>query len=137
VGSNPTPGIRGAVHTCANVRSVQELRRVQALVDLGLNDCAETQINLPFITAVESVPKHLNQRLTRSKLNDLTAELVDRVVGRRLPGASQTWCLPTDDHTRREISGHRLGVPRGDRSRDAEGACWHAVPLWRHMCLGS
>jgi hypothetical protein len=44
VGSNPTPGIRGAVHTYANVRSVQELHRVQALVDLGLNDCAVARL---------------------------------------------------------------------------------------------
>ncbi|MGE5636761.1 MAG: molecular chaperone DnaK [Nocardioidaceae bacterium] len=46
-----------------------------------LSSAQETQINLPFITAVESVPKHLNQRLTRSKLNELTADLLERVVG--------------------------------------------------------
>src|SRR3954471_24078354 len=46
-----------------------------------LSSAQETQINLPFITAVESVPKHLNVRLTRSKLNELTADLLDRVVG--------------------------------------------------------
>ena len=40
MGSNPTPGIRGAVHTRPNVRSLQELRRVQALFELGVNDCA-------------------------------------------------------------------------------------------------
>jgi hypothetical protein len=40
VGSSPTPGIRIAVHSYANVCSLQELRRVEALVDLGLNDCA-------------------------------------------------------------------------------------------------
>ncbi|HEX8743562.1 MAG TPA: Hsp70 family protein, partial [Thermoleophilaceae bacterium] len=46
-----------------------------------LSSAQETQINLPFITAVDSVPKHLNQRLTRAKLNELTASLLDRVVG--------------------------------------------------------
>ena len=46
-----------------------------------LSSTQETQINLPFITAVDSVPKHLNQRLTRAKLNELTAELLERVVG--------------------------------------------------------
>src|SRR5207302_929140 len=46
-----------------------------------LSSAQETQINLPFITAVDSVPKHLNQRLTRAKLNELTADLLDRVVG--------------------------------------------------------
>jgi molecular chaperone DnaK len=46
-----------------------------------LSSTQETQINLPFITAVDSVPKHLNQRLTRAKLNELTADLLERVVG--------------------------------------------------------
>jgi molecular chaperone DnaK len=46
-----------------------------------LSSAQETQINLPFITAVESVPKHLNQRLTRAKLNELTSDLLERVVG--------------------------------------------------------
>src|SRR3954463_7146636 len=45
-----------------------------------LSSAQEPQITLPFITAVDSVPKHLNVRLTRSKLNELTAELLDRVV---------------------------------------------------------
>src|SRR4030088_3539010 len=44
-----------------------------------LSSAEETKINLPFITAIDSVPKHLNQRLTRSKLNELTADLLDRV----------------------------------------------------------
>ena len=40
MGSHPTPGIRIGLHTHANVRSLQDLRRVQVLFDLGLNDCA-------------------------------------------------------------------------------------------------
>jgi hypothetical protein len=40
VGSNPTPGIRLALHYRANMRSLEEISRVQALVGLGLNDCA-------------------------------------------------------------------------------------------------
>ncbi len=46
-----------------------------------LSSAQETQINLPFITAVDSVPKHLNQRLTRAKLNELVSELLARVEG--------------------------------------------------------
>ena len=38
-------------------------------------------INLPFITAVEGQPKHLDLKLTRSKLNELTADLLERIVG--------------------------------------------------------
>ncbi len=58
-------------------RLYQEAEKAKA----ELSSAQETQINLPFITAVDSVPKHLNQRLTRAKLNELTASLLDRVVG--------------------------------------------------------
>src|SRR5215210_7074072 len=58
-------------------RLYQEAEKAKA----ELSSAQETQINLPFITAVDSVPKHLNQRITRSKLNELTSDLLDRVVG--------------------------------------------------------
>ncbi|MDQ3587251.1 MAG: molecular chaperone DnaK, partial [Actinomycetota bacterium] len=58
-------------------RLYQEAEKAKA----ELSSTQETQINLPFITAVDSVPKHLNQRLTRAKLGELTAELIERVVG--------------------------------------------------------
>ncbi len=60
--------------------ALQRLYQEAEKAKTELSTTQETQINLPFITAVDSVPKHLNQRLTRSKLNELTAELVDRVV---------------------------------------------------------
>jgi molecular chaperone DnaK len=58
-------------------RLYQEAEKAKA----ELSSAQETQINLPFITAVDSVPKHLNERLTRAKLNELTSALLDRVVG--------------------------------------------------------
>jgi molecular chaperone DnaK len=58
-------------------RLYQEAEKAKA----ELSSTQETQINLPFITAVDSVPKHLNQRLTRAKLGELTSELLNRVVG--------------------------------------------------------
>src|ERR671912_155058 len=61
--------------------ALQRLYQEAEKAKTELSSAQETQINLPFITAVDSVPKHLNQRLTRSKLNELTAQLVDRVVG--------------------------------------------------------
>src|SRR5438552_17629449 len=39
------------------------------------------QINLPFITATQEGPKHLDLQLTRAKLNELSAELLERTVG--------------------------------------------------------
>ena len=58
-------------------RLYQEAEKAKA----ELSSAQETQINLPFITAVDSVPKHLNERLTRAKLNELVASLIDRLVG--------------------------------------------------------
>jgi molecular chaperone DnaK len=58
-------------------RLYQEAEKAKA----ELSSAQETQINLPFITAVDSVPKHLNERLTRARLNELTSALLDRVVG--------------------------------------------------------
>jgi len=58
-------------------RLYQEAEKAKA----ELSSAQETQINLPFITAVDSVPKHLNERLTRAKLNELVGSLLDRLVG--------------------------------------------------------
>ncbi len=58
-------------------RLYQEAEKAKA----ELSSAQETQINLPFITAVDSVPKHLNQRLTRAKLNELCSDLLKRVEG--------------------------------------------------------
>ncbi|MEK6228567.1 MAG: molecular chaperone DnaK [Actinomycetota bacterium] len=56
-------------------RLYQEAEKAKA----ELSSAQETQINLPFITAVDSVPKHLNQRITRAKLNELVVELLGRI----------------------------------------------------------
>src|ERR671918_95609 len=54
----------------------------QATKDAGkVAGLEETQISLPFITAVEGEPRHLEMKLTRAKLNELTGDLLERVVG--------------------------------------------------------
>src|SRR4051794_14308994 len=69
------------VDLSADKMALQRLYQEAEKAKTELSSAQETQINLPFITAVDSVPKHLNQRITRSKLNELTADLLDRVVG--------------------------------------------------------
>src|ERR687889_379247 len=61
--------------------SLQRLYEAAEKAKIELSSTQETQISLPFITAVEGQPKHLDLKLTRSKLNELTGELLDRVVG--------------------------------------------------------
>jgi molecular chaperone DnaK len=61
--------------------ALQRLYEAAEKAKVELSTTQETQINLPFITADASGPKHLDQRLTRSKLNELTGDLLDRTVG--------------------------------------------------------
>ena len=69
------------VDLAADKNSLQRLYEAAEKAKIELSSAQETQINIPFITAVEGQPKHLDIKLTRSKLNELTADLLDRVVG--------------------------------------------------------
>ena len=69
------------VDLAADKNSLQRLYEAAEKAKIELSSAQETQINIPFITAVEGQPKHLDLKLTRSKLNELTADLLDRVVG--------------------------------------------------------
>jgi molecular chaperone DnaK len=60
--------------------ALQRLYEAAEKAKIELSTTQETQINLPFVTADQSGPKHLDMRLTRSKLAELTGELLDRVV---------------------------------------------------------
>src|SRR5215216_5542653 len=61
--------------------ALQRLYEAAEKGKIELSSAQETQINLPFITADASGPKHLDVRLTRAKLNDLASALIERVVG--------------------------------------------------------
>jgi molecular chaperone DnaK len=60
--------------------ALQRLYEAAEKAKVELSTTQETQINLPFITADQSGPKHLDTRLSRSKLNELTSDLLDRTV---------------------------------------------------------
>ncbi len=60
--------------------ALQRLYEAAEKAKVELSTTQETQINLPFITADASGPKHLDTRLTRAKLNELTADLLDRTI---------------------------------------------------------
>ncbi len=69
------------VDLAADKNSLQRLYEAAEKAKIELSSAQETQINLPFITAVEGQPKHLDMKLTRSKLNELTGDLLGRIVG--------------------------------------------------------
>jgi molecular chaperone DnaK len=60
--------------------SLQRLYEQAEKAKIELSSAQETQISIPFITAIDNQPKHLEMRLSRAKLNDLTADLLNRVV---------------------------------------------------------
>jgi molecular chaperone DnaK len=61
--------------------ALQRLKEAAEKAKCELSSSMETDINLPFITADQQGPKHLNMKLTRSKLEALCADLIDRMEG--------------------------------------------------------
>jgi molecular chaperone DnaK len=62
-------------------QALQRLREAAEKGKIELSAVTETEINLPFITADASGPKHLQMKLTRSKFEQLTEDLVGRMRG--------------------------------------------------------
>ena len=61
--------------------ALQRLKEAAEKAKIELSSSSQTEINLPFITADQSGPKHLTMKLTRAKLESLVADLVKRTVG--------------------------------------------------------
>jgi molecular chaperone DnaK len=61
--------------------AIQRLREAAEKAKIELSQTQETDINLPFLTADASGPKHMQQKLTRAKLEQLMEELLQRTVG--------------------------------------------------------
>ncbi len=62
-------------------QALQRLREASEKAKIELSTIAETEINLPFITADASGPKHLQMKLTRATFEQLTEDLVERIKG--------------------------------------------------------
>ena len=60
--------------------AAQRLREAAEKAKIELSSMAETSISLPFITADQNGPKHLEMTLTRAKFEELTRDLLDRTV---------------------------------------------------------
>jgi molecular chaperone DnaK len=61
--------------------ALQRLKEAAEKAKCELSTAMETDINLPFVTADQTGPKHLNMKLTRAKLEALCADLLDRLDG--------------------------------------------------------
>jgi molecular chaperone DnaK len=69
------------VDLSADKMALQRLKEAAEKAKIELSSVQETQVNLPFITATSEGPKHLDLKLTRAKMNELTADLVDACRG--------------------------------------------------------
>ncbi|MDO8769724.1 MAG: molecular chaperone DnaK [Burkholderiaceae bacterium] len=63
-----------------DVLALQRLKEAAEKAKIELSSSAQTDINLPYITADASGPKHLNIKMTRSKLEQLVEELIERTI---------------------------------------------------------
>jgi molecular chaperone DnaK len=61
--------------------AMQRLKEAAEKAKIELSSSNQTEVNLPYVTADQSGPKHLNMKLTRAKLEALTEELVQRTIG--------------------------------------------------------
>ncbi|MFV0352460.1 MAG: molecular chaperone DnaK [Oscillospiraceae bacterium] len=76
----------------------QRLKEAAEKAKIELSGVTSTQINLPFITADASGPKHLDTTLTRAKFDELTADLVDRTMTPVKRALSDAGLKPSDLH---------------------------------------
>ena len=60
--------------------ALQRLKEAAEKAKIELSSSTETEINLPYITAVDGVPKHLVKKLSRAKFDQLTEQLVERTL---------------------------------------------------------
>src|SRR5204862_7054508 len=65
----------------ADKMALQRLYEAAEKAKIELSSTMTTQINLPFVTATQDGPKHLDLQLTRAKLEEITADLLERTVG--------------------------------------------------------
>ena len=76
--------------------ALQRLKDEAEKAKIALSGVTSTSINLPFITADASGPKHLEMTLTRAKFNELTADLVEATMGPVRQALSDAKLKPAD-----------------------------------------
>jgi molecular chaperone DnaK len=78
--------------------ALQRLKEGAEKAKIELSSSMETDINLPFITADQSGPKHLNIKLSRSKLESICSGLLDKLVGPCKTAIKDAGLSPSDIH---------------------------------------
>ncbi len=68
------------VDLSSDTAALQRLKEAAEKAKIELSSTMETEINIPFITADQSGPKHLNFKMTRAKLEDLVGDLIEKTI---------------------------------------------------------
>jgi molecular chaperone DnaK len=79
-----------------DIMAVQRLREACEKAKCELSSTTQTNINLPFITADQSGPKHLNLNLTRAKFEELVSDLVERCRKPCVDALKDAGCAASD-----------------------------------------
>src|ERR1700745_2696659 len=79
-----------------NEMALQRLKDAAEKAKIELSTTVETEINLPFITADATGPKHLVRKLTRAKLEQLVQDLLDRALGPCKKAMADAGVKPSD-----------------------------------------
>jgi len=80
----------------ADRQAMQRLKEASEKAKIELSTVMETEVNLPYLTADASGPKHLVTKLSRSKLEQLTADLVEKTIGPVRQALSDAGAKPGD-----------------------------------------
>ena len=125
--------------------AIQRLKEAAEKAKIELSSAQETDINLPFITADASGPKHMNIRLTRPKLEQLVDDLIQRSIapqqagveglGRRRQGRSTRSCWwAARPACRRSRRWSRTSSARSPTRASTPTRWWRSAPRSRAAC---
>ena len=99
-------------------QALQRLKEAAEKAKIELSTTASTEINLPYVTADASGPKHLVMTLTRAKLEDLVGDLIDKTKPPVKAAMKDAGLKPAATSTRSSSSAARPACPRSrTRSR--------------------
>lgn len=73
--------------------ALQRLKEAAEKAKIELSSATQTEINLPFITADQTGPKHLNIKLTRAKLESIVEDLIEKTV----EPCKKPWPMPASN----------------------------------------
>ena len=76
--------------------AMQRLKEAAEKAEIELSGMTQAKVNLPFITADATGPKHFDMNITRAKFNELTADLVEKTMGPVNQALSDAGLTPSD-----------------------------------------